>query len=517
MAKDPSNPSGIGAPVLRLEDDKFLRGAGRFVDDLEVPGALHCHVVRSPHAHARIRGIDTRDAQAAPDVVAVFVGGDMAADGVGPMLCMWPVTGVDGRPAAEPPRWALAREVVPHVGEPVVAVIAETAMAAIDAGERVVVDYEPLPAVTASNAALANGAVQLHADAPGNVCFRFERGDAQTVATAIDDAAHVIRLDLTNNRLAGAALEPGTLMAVPEPVGGSLTLYAATQVPHHVRKFVAEQLSMAELHLRVVAPDVGGGFGYKGKHYPEETLIVWAARRLRRPVRWRATRGESFVSDTQARDHLTHAELALDANGTFVALRVETMANIGAYVSTFGAAIPSAIYSGLLAGVYRTPLIHVSVTGVFTNTVPTDAYRGAGRPEAAFVLERLADEGARVIGIDRNEIRRRNLIPASAMPYTTPIGPTYDTGNFPNVFEKTLALAKPGPTPRRTGVLRGFGVALYVESSGVAPSRMAGAGGGRAGFFESAEIRVDGEGGVLALLGTHNHGQGPQHDVCADT
>ena len=236
------------------------------------------------------------------------------------------------RPAAEPPRWALAREVVRHVGEPVVAVIAETAMAAIDAGERVVVDYEPLPAVTASNAALANGAVQLHADAPGNVCFRFERGDAQTVATAIDGAPHVIRLDLTNNRLAGAALEPRTLMAVPEPVGESLTLYAVTQVPHHVRKFVAEQIGMAELHLRVVAPDVGGGFGYKGKHYPEETLIVWAARRLRRPVRWRATRGESFVSDTQARDHLTHAELALDANGTFVALRVETMANIGAYV-----------------------------------------------------------------------------------------------------------------------------------------------------------------------------------------
>ena len=419
MAKDPSNPSGIGAPVLRLEDDKFLRGAGRFVDDLEVPGALHCHVVRSPHAHARIRGIDTRDAQAAPDVVAVFVGGDMAADGVGPMLCMWPVTGVDGRPAAEPPRWALAREVVPHVGEPVVAVIAETAMAAIDAGERVVVDYEPLPAVTASNAALANGAVQLHADAPGNVCFRFERGDAQTVATAIDDAAHVIRLDLTNNRLAGAALEPGTLMAVPEPVGGSLTLYAATQVPHHVRKFVAEQLSMAELHLRVVAPDVGGGFGYKGKHYPEETLIVWAARRLRRPVRWRATRGESFVSDTQARDHLTHAELAL------------------------GAAIPSAIYSGLLAGVYRTPLIHVSVTGVFTNTVPTDAYRGAGRPEAAFVLERLADEGARVIGIDRNEIRRRNLIPASRCPIRhQSVRPT-----TPAIFP--TCSKKPSPSPNR--------------------------------------------------------------------
>ncbi len=393
-----------------------------------------------------------------------------------------------------------------HVGEPIAAVIAQSASEAIDAGERVAVDFEQLPAVTESDVALAAGAVQLHQEAPCNVCFRFSRGDAETVATAFEGAAHVVRLDLANNRLAGAALEPRTLIAVPEPVGDSLTLYAATQVPHNVRKFVAEQLGMPELRLRVIAPDVGGGFGYKGKHYPEETLMVWAARRLRRPVRWCATRSESFVSDTQARDHLTHAELALDETGTFLALRVETLANLGAYVSTFGAAIPSVIYSGLLAGVYRTPLIYVSVIGAFTNTVPTDAYRGAGRPEAAFVLERLADEAARVVGLERAEIRRRNLIPASAMPYTTPIGPTYDTGDFPNIFARTLALAQPGAEAERG--LRGFGVALYVESSGVAPSRLAGAGGGRAGFFESAEIRVDGGGGVLALLGTHNHGQG---------
>ena len=395
-----------------------------------------------------------------------------------------------------------------HVGEPLAAVIAQSESEAIDAGEHVIVDYEQLPAVTASDAALADGAVQLHQDAPGNICFRFARGDSETVAAAFAGATQIVSLDLANNRLAGAALEPRTLIAVPGPVGDSVTLYAATQVPHHIWKFVAEQLGMPELRLRVIAPDVGGGFGYKGKHFPEETLLVWAARRLRRPVRWCATRSESFVSDTQARDHLTHAELALDETGTFLALRVETLANIGAYVSTFGAAIRSAIYSGLLAGVYRTPLIHVSVIGAFTNTLPTDAYRGAGRPEAAFVLERLADEAARVVGLDCDEIRRRNLIPASAMPYTTPIGPTYDTGDFPNVFARALALAQPNTEPKRPHVLRGFGFVLYVESLGVAPSRLAGAGGGRAGFFESAEIRVDGEGGVLALLGTHNHGQG---------
>ena len=500
--------TGIGAAVLRLEDDKFLRGAGQFVDDLAIRGALYCHVVRSPYAHAGIAGIQHDRARAAPGVVAVFTGADMAADGVGPMRCMWPVTGEDGKPAAEPPRWALARDAVRHIGEPVAAVIADSAAAAMDAADHLIIDYDQRPAVVGSDAALADGAIQLFEQAPGNVCFRFVRGDPGPVAAAIAAAPHVVALDVVNNRLAGAALEPRALAAVPDPIADSLTLYAATQVPHHVRKFVAEQLGIPELRLRIVAPDVGGGFGYKGKHYPEETLLVWAARRLGRPVRWTATRSESFVSDTQARDHLTHAELALDSDGTFLALNVETRANIGAYVSTFGAAIPSAIYSGLLAGVYRTPLIHVGVTGAFTNTVPTDAYRGAGRPEAALVLERLADKAAHALGIDRDEIRRRNLIPASAMPYTTPIGPTYDCGDFPNIFAKALALAGPRGTPKPGPHLYGLGMALYVESSGVAPSRLAGAGGGRAGFFEAAEIRVDGEGGVLALLGTHNHGQG---------
>jgi carbon-monoxide dehydrogenase large subunit len=393
-------------------------------------------------------------------------------------------------------------------------VLAENHGAALDAAERVDIDYEPLPAVTASVDALADVAPQLHADAPGNVCFRWQRGDAAAVERAFAQAAHTVELQLHNNRLAGCAIEPRAAVALPGPDGDSLTLYSATQVPHFVRRLVAEQLGLVELAIRVIAPDVGGGFGYKGKPYPEETIVAWAARRLRRPVRWVATRTESFVSDNQARDHVTRCALALDAGGRFLGLRVETVANLGAYVSTVGAAIPSAIYTALLAGVYSTPAIHASVTGVFTSTVPTDAYRGAGRPEACFVLERLADEAARVLGIDRAEIRRRNLVPASAMPYKTPIGPTYDCGDFPRIFARALALADyDGFDERRAtaaarGVLRGVGIACFVESSGVAPSKLAGALGARAGFFESAEVRIDSTGAVQAALGTHSHGQG---------
>jgi carbon-monoxide dehydrogenase large subunit len=505
---------GIGARVLRTEDRRFLTGRGEFVGDLAVPGALHCAIVRSPHAHARIRAIDTRAAATAPGVAAVLTGADMAADGIGPMRSLWVIRSHDGAPMAEPPRWALARDAVRHVGEPVAVVLAEDRAAAFDAAEQVVVDFEALAAVTSAASARADGAPRLHADAPGNVCFRWQRGDAGAVERAFTAAAHTVELHLRNPRIAGCALEPRAVVALPGADDSSLTLYAATQVPHHVRRLVAEQLGWPELAIRVIAPDVGGGFGYKGKHYPEETIVAWAAGRLRRPVCWVASRTESFVSDLQARDHDTRCALALDRDGRFLGLRVETAANLGAYVSTVGAAIPSAIYSALLAGVYATPAIHVEVTGVFTNTLPTDAYRGAGRPEACFVLERLADEAARALGIDRAELRRRNLVPASAMPYKTPIGPTYDCGDFPRVFARALALGDyAGFDSRRAasaarGRLRGLGLACFVESSGVAPSKLAGALGARAGFFESAEVRVDATGAVQASLGTHSHGQG---------
>jgi aerobic carbon-monoxide dehydrogenase large subunit len=508
------NYQGIGAPLRRVEDKRFLTGHGRFVADIELSDALACALVRSPHAHAAIRRIDAAAALAAPGVVAVFTGADMAADGVAPMRPLWLVRSREGSPMAEPARFALARETVRHVGEPVAVVVAATLAQAVDAAERLEVDYAPLPAVTDARAAQAEGAPQLHACAGSNVCFRWARGDEATVRAALRSAAHVVAIDLVNNRLVGAAIEPRAVIGAVDAQSEKLTLYSSTQAPHHIRRQVTEQLGIPESALRVVSPDVGGGFGYKGKLYPEEGIIAWAARRLRRPVRWVASRAESFVADNQARDHLTHAELALDADGRFLALHVQTFANLGAYVSTFGAAIPSAIYSALFAGGYRTPAIFVEVTGVFTNTTPTDAFRGAGRPEACYVLERLADLAAHKLGIDRAEIRRRNLIPPSAMPYKTPIGPTYDCGDFPKIFARTLALAdydgfeKRRAQAARRGRLRGIGMACYVESSGVAPSRFAGALGARVGFYEAASIRVEPDGAVRAMLGTHNHGQG---------
>jgi len=446
-------------------------------------------------------------------VVAVLTGKDMAADGIKPMRPLWIIQSRDGKSMAEPPRFALARDLVRHVGEPIVAVIASTVTQAIDAAERVAVRYEVLPAVTNAAVAGAGRAPQLHPEAPDNVCFRFARGDEARVRGAFASAAHVVALELINNRLVGAAIEPRAILALCDGAA-KLTLYTSTQVPHHIRRLVAEQLGLAESSMRVIAPDVGGGFGYKGKLCPEEAIMTWAARRLQRPVRWTATRAESFLADNQGRDHVTRAELALDPDGHFLALRVSTRANLGAYVSTFGAAIPSAIYTSLLAGVYRTPAIFVESIGVFTNTTPTDAYRGAGRPEACYVLERLADMAARKLGIDRFEIRRRNLISRNEMPYKTPLGPTYDCGDFPKMLARVQTLAEYDKfelrraEAARRGRLRGIGLACYVESSGIAPSRFAGALGARAGFYESATVRVEPDGSVRAALGTHNHGQG---------
>ena len=458
----------IGSAVRRVEDARFLTGAGEFADDLDLPGQLHCAVVRSTHPHARI-------AVRIPEGIVGFSGEDMARDGVKPMRCGWTLPGM-----AEPPRHALARGMVRHVGEPVAAVFAETRALAEDAAERVEVDYEVLPLLGAER------------------CFTWTRGDRAGVNEMFSRAAHKAEVALVNNRLCGAAIEPRGAAATRD------TLYVGTQAPHHIRHYVCEELGLDQAALRVVSRDMGGGFGYKGKHYPEETLLVWAARKLGRPVKWMAQRRESFLSDTQGRDHTTHAELALDEEGRFLAVRVATTADLGAYVSSFGAAIPGPIYSALLAGVYRTPQVFVEVTGVFSNSVPTDAYRGAGRPEACYVLERLADEAARKLGLDRAEIRRRNLIPASAMPYKTPIGPAYDCGDFPKVFERALRLSNFG----KRGAGRGMGIACYVESSGVAPSRLAGAMGAKVGFYESAQVRVAPDGSITAYLGTHSHGQG---------
>ena len=503
---------GIGASVPRVEDLRFLLGQGRYVADLHVPSALHCAFLRASHAHAAIRRLDTAQGLKLPGVIAILTGAHMAADGVGPMPPLWAIRSHDGSPMAEPTRWALARDKVRHVGEPIAVAIAETSEHALDAAAAIHIEYDDLPVVTDARAAAAAGAIQLHEIATGNVCFRWRRGDRLIVEREMSAAARIVSVELVNNRLIGAAIEPRAVVAVP--ANENLALYTSTQVPHQIRRLVAEQIGIPEKALRVIAPDVGGGFGYKGKHYPEETVLAWAARRLQRPVRWVASRSESFVSDYQGRDHLTRADLAVGADGRFLALRVETFANLGAYVSTFGAAIPSAIYSSLLTGVYCTPALFVECIGVFTNTVPTDAYRGAGRPEACYVLERLADAAAHAIGLDRAEIRRRNLISPQAMPYKTPAGPTYDCGNFPKVFERALVIADYKSFEQRReaaakrGKLSGIGLACYVESSGVAPSRFAGQLGARAGFFESATIRVHTDGSLTAMLGTHSHGQG---------
>lgn len=297
----------------------MLRGGGRFVADYSIPGELYCIFVRSPHAHAAIRAIETARATAAPGVVAVLTGADMAADKVGPMRPLWAIRSHDGSAMAEPPRWALARTCVRHVGEPVAAVIAETHEQALDAAEQLLIDYETKSIVVDCRQAIAAPA-ELHAGAPGNICFRWARGDEAAVRKALQTAAHVTRIDLVNNRLIGAAIEPRAVLAVCEPATGKLTLYSATQVPHHIRRYVSEQLGLAEGSIRVVAPDVGGGFGYKGKHHPEEIILAWAAWRLRRAIKWIASRSESFISDNQGRDHLTHAELALDESGQFSAL-----------------------------------------------------------------------------------------------------------------------------------------------------------------------------------------------------
>jgi len=459
----------IGAAPRRVEDGRFLAGTGQFVADLSFPGELHCVFVRSPYPHARIRSIRSSG--------LVFTGKDL--DGVQPMRCGWVLPGM-----SEPPRWQLARELVRHVGEPVAMVLATTRDAAEDSAEQVVVDYEPLPLLD------------------GERAFTWTRGERQAVERAMAGASRKVEVELVNNRLCGAAIETRGAASTGD------TLYVGTQAPHHIRRYVCEELGIAEADLRVVSRDVGGGFGYKGKHYPEETLVVWAARRLRRPVKWIAGRNESFLSDTQGRDHATRATLGLDGQGHFLALHVSTRANLGAYVSSFGAAIAGPIYSALLAGLYRTPAVFVEVNGFFSNSVPTDAYRGAGRPEACYVLERLADKAATELGLDRAEIRRRNFIPPSAMPYKTPVGPTYDCGDFPKVFARALELADYAGFAKRKKPGRGIGIACYIESSGVAPSRLAAAMGARVGFYEVAQVRVAPDGSVTVFLGTHNHGQG---------
>src|SRR5215470_4317367 len=508
---------GIGAAVRRKEDRRFLTGKGTYTDDINRPGQLQAYLLRTPHAHAEIAEIDTAKAKAMPGVAAIFTGADLQAPNppVGGLPCGWLVTSKDGSPMAEPPRPLLAQGKVRHVGDPVAVVVAETYADAEAAADLIEIDYKELPAVVAVDKAIKPGEPQLFESAPNNICFDWHLGEKAAVEAAFSRAHHVTRLDIVNNRLVSNPMEPRAAIGEYDRSTGDYTLYTTSQDPHVIRLLIASAvLSVAEHKFRVVAPDVGGGFGTKGSLYAEQALVTWAAGKLARPVKWTAERAEGFASDNQARDHLTQGELALDQDGKFLALRVATLANLGAYLSSFAPAIPTYCYGTLLAGTYTTPAIYVEVKGIFSNTVPVDAYRGAGRPEACYVVERLVDTAAREMGIDPAELRRRNFIPKDAYPYQTPVALTYDSGDYFTTLEMALTAAdysgfeQRRQESARQGKLRGIGIATYIEACAMAPSVLAGQLGARAGFYESAEVRVHPTGSITVFTGTHSHGQG---------
>jgi carbon-monoxide dehydrogenase large subunit len=501
----------IGARVPRKEDYRFLTGTGQFTDDVALPRQTYAAFLRSPHAHARISAISTDKAKGAAGVLAVYTGADLAAAKVGGLPCGWLITDVNGQPMKEPPYPALAQGKVRHVGERVAVVIAETAAQARDAAELIDVDYDVLPSVT--DAAKAKGGPALHEAAPDNSCYVWALGDKSATDAAFAKAAHVTKLDFVNNRLVPNAIEPRSANASYSRADDGYTLYVANQNPHVERLLMtAFVLGLPENKVRVVAPDVGGGFGSKIYLYPEDVVVTWASKQLGRPVKWTSERTEAFLSDAHGRDHVTTAELALDKDGKFLAMRVKTTANLGAYLSTFASCIPTILYATLLAGQYTTPVIYCEVTAVFTNTTPVDAYRGAGRPEATYVVERLVETAAREMRIDPVEIRRRNFI--KSFPYQTPVALCYDTGNYEATLSAALDMADVSGFGRRKaesakrGKLRGIGYACYIEACGIAPSNVAGSLGARAGLFEAGEIRVHPTGTVTVFTGSHQHGQG---------
>jgi len=501
----------IGARIQRKEDYRFLTGAGQYTDDVALPRQSHAAFLRSPHAHAHIKNIKTDDAKKSAGVLAVYTGADLAAAKVGGLPCGWLITDVNGQPMKEPPYPALAQGKVRHVGERVAVVIAETAAQARDAAELIEVDYEVLPAVT--DGMKAKGAAALHDIAPDNSCYVWALGDKAAVDSAFAKASHITKLEFVNNRLVPNAIEPRSANASYSRADDGYTLYVASQNPHVERLLMtAFVLGLPENKVRVVAPDVGGGFGSKIYLYPEDVVVTWASKQLNRPVKWTSDRSEAFVSDAHGRDHITVAELALDKNGKFLAMRVKTTANLGAYLSTFASCIPTILYATLLAGQYTTPLIYCEVNAVFTNTTPVDAYRGAGRPEATYVVERLVETAARELKLDPVEIRRRNFI--KAFPYQTPVALCYDTGNYEATLSAALDMADVSGFEKRKqeslnkNKLRGIGYACYIEACGIAPSNVAGSLGARAGLFEAGEIRVHPTGTVTVFTGSHSHGQG---------
>src|SRR6056297_1754752 len=511
--RDMPKDGGIGASSKRREDVRFLTGTGNYTDDINLRGQAYVHFLRSDVAHGRLAKVDTGEAEGMPGVLRIFTGEDFAE--IGGLPCGWQVTDRFGEPMQEPKHPVLAHGKVRHVGDPIAAVVAETREQARDAAEAIVLDIEELPAVTDMKAALEDGATKVHDDLASNLCYDwgFVEENKAAVDEAFGKAAHVTSLELVNNRLIANPMEPRVAVGDYSRASDESTLYTTSQNPHVIRLLMgAFVLGIPEHKLRVVAPDVGGGFGSKIFHYAEEAFCTFAAKALNRPVKWTCSRSEAFMTDAHGRDHVTKIELALDAENNFTALRTDTHANMGAYLSTFAPSVPTWLHGTLMAGNYKTPLIYVNVKAVFTNTVPVDAYRGAGRPEATFQLERVIDKAARELGVDPVELRRQNFV--NEFPYATPVAVEYDTGDYHATLDKLLEIADLAgfearlAESKKNGKLRGLGVNCYIEACGIAPSHLVGQLGARAGLYESATVRVNATGGLVVMTGSHSHGQG---------
>lgn len=510
---------GIGARVVRKEDKRFITGKGRYVDDIKLTGMTHAYFVRSPHAHAKVKRIDSSAALKMPGVVAVLTGKELVDDKVGNLICGWAITSKDGSPMKMGAWPAMAPETVRFVGQAVAVVIAESKNLARDAAEAVVVDYEELPAVADMQAAIKAGAPQLHPEAPGNQVYDWVIGDEGATDAAFAKAANVVKLDVTNNRLAPNAMEPRAAIADYDAAEEHFTLYTTSQNPHVARLVLSAFYNIAPEHkLRVIAPDVGGGFGSKIFIYPEEMVALWASKKVERPVKWTGDRTEAFLTDAHGRDHITHAEMAFDANNKIIGLKVKTYANFGAYMSLFSSSVPTYLYATLLSGQYNIPAIHAEVIGVYTNTTPVDAYRGAGRPEASYLIERLMETAARQLKVDPAELRRSNFI--TQFPHQTPVIMAYDTGDFNASLDAAMKAIDYAGFPARKakakadGKLRGIGVSCYIEACGIAPSKAVGSLGAGVGLWESAEVRVNPVGTIEILTGSHSHGQGHETTFC---
>ena len=505
----------IGESVLRKEDYRFLTGAGNYTDDIDLPLMTHAVFVRSPHAHARVLKVDITQALKSHGVVSVLTGADVADAKINGLPCGWLITSNDGQPMKEPPHPILALDKVRYVGDHVAMVVAETLQDAKNAAELVEVEYEVLPAVVSiqdvSNPKRHNPT--LHEQAPDNKCYHWAIGDEAQVDVAFKGAAHITKIDLSNNRLVPNAMEPRAAIGSYSRANDEYTLYVSNQNPHVERLLLtAFVMGLPEHKVRVIAPDVGGGFGSKIYLYAEDVCLTWASKKLNRNIKWTADRSEAFLSDAHGRDHQSHAELAMDAKGQFLALKVHTHANLGAYLSTFATAVPTILYATLLAGQYKTPQIHVQVDAWFTNTAPVDAYRGAGRPEASYLIERIISRAAQEMGMSQAQIRKINYI--DQFPYQTPVALQYDTGDFHACLNQAELRADVAGFQARQaaskakGLLRGLGYSSYIEACGIAPSNIAGALGARAGLFECGEIRVHPTGSVTVFTGSHSHGQG---------